>query len=168
MNNLLKFLSGLEERNIHYYLEHNRDEFIMVNVAIPGERWEIEFSSDGEIEIEIFKNSEGVFTDKKLLQEIFTINDGAEFEVKISLLDSADQNNFINKFVSEAIEANRLAVGGNPLTHGYFVSMYERGSVSEEIRLSVEGWIARQPEVSTYWVSELTEKKPNNRIHSDR
>jgi len=42
----------------------------MVNVAIPGERWEVEFSQSGEIEIEIFKNSKGVFTDEKLLQKL--------------------------------------------------------------------------------------------------
>ncbi|MEE9494700.1 MAG: hypothetical protein V3W04_15175 [Gammaproteobacteria bacterium] len=78
MSKLLKFLHELEKRNIHYRLEHNRDEFIMVNVAIPGERWEVEFSADEEVEIEIFKNSEGVFTDEDLLQEIFAINDGTE------------------------------------------------------------------------------------------
>jgi len=38
MDELLRFLSLLEERDLHYYLEHNRDEFIMVHVAIPGER----------------------------------------------------------------------------------------------------------------------------------
>ncbi len=70
MKKLLQFLTSLEKRNIHYQLEHNRDEFIMVNVAIPGERWEVEFSLDGEIEIEIFKNSKGVFTDEKLLRKL--------------------------------------------------------------------------------------------------
>ena len=70
MKKLLQFLTNLEKRNIHYQIEHNRDEFIMVNVAIPGERWEVEFSQSGEIEIEIFKNSKGVFTDEKLLQKL--------------------------------------------------------------------------------------------------
>lgn len=163
MKDLLKFLSRLEERGIHYHLEHNRDDFIMVCIAIPGERWEVEFSSDGEVEIEIFKNSEGVFTDKRLLQDIFTINDGMEFEVKISLRDSADSNDFIERFLSEAIEPNGLAVGGNPLADGCYVSMYHRGSVSEKIRMTVENWIAQQPDVESYWVGELTENNPNNR-----
>ena len=39
MNKLLTFLTDLEKRKIHYNLEHNRDDFIMVNVAVPGERW---------------------------------------------------------------------------------------------------------------------------------
>ena len=70
MDKLLTFLNDLEKRNIHYQLEHNRDDFIMVNVAIPGERWEVEFSSDGDVEIEIFKNSSGVFTEESLLQKL--------------------------------------------------------------------------------------------------
>lgn len=156
MNKLLNFLSELEERNIHYRLEHNRDEFIMVNVVIPGERWEVEFSADGNVEIEIFKNSEGVFTDDRLLKEIFTVSNGAEFEVKITLSDSTDENDFMDKFVLEAIEANGLAVGGNPLSDGCFISCYDRGSVSKEIRLSVINWIEQQAEVLNYWAGELT------------
>lgn len=119
----------------------------------------MEFSSHGGVEIEIFKNSEGVFTDKKLLRKIFTISDGVEFEVKITLFDSVKENYFIDKFVSEAIEANNLTVGGNPLTDGCYVSLYERGSVSEKARQIVEEWIQKQPEVSSFWVSELIEHK---------
>jgi hypothetical protein len=70
MKKLLQFLTDLEKRNIHYQIEHNRDEFIMVNVAIPGERWEVEFSLKGEVEIEIFTNSKGVFTEEKLLKKL--------------------------------------------------------------------------------------------------
>jgi len=70
MKKLLKFLTDLEKRKIHYQLEHNRDKFVMVYVAIPGERWEVEFSADGEVEIEIFTNSKGVFTEEKMLQKL--------------------------------------------------------------------------------------------------
>jgi hypothetical protein len=75
MNKLLTFLNNLEKRNIHYNLEHNRDDFIMVNVAVPGERWEVEFSKDGKVEIEIFKNSTGVLDDENLLEKL--LNYGA-------------------------------------------------------------------------------------------
>lgn len=167
MKDLLEFLSLLEDKKIHYHLEHNRDDFMMVCVAIPGERWEVEFSSDGEIEIEIFNNSEGVFTDKGLLQEIFTINDGMEFEVKISLHDSSNINEFMDRFVSEAIEANGLAIGGNPLTDGCYISMYSRGSVSEEIRIAVKNWIERQSDVESYWIGELIGCTSNNCIDSE-
>jgi hypothetical protein len=70
---LLKFLIELEKRDIHYTLEHNRDEFIMVHVSVPGERWEVEFSDDEKIEIEVFKNSEGVLTDEKLLENLLEL-----------------------------------------------------------------------------------------------
>ena len=70
MNKLLTFLNNLEKRNIHYNLEHNRDDFIMVSVAVPEERWEVEFSEDGKIEIEIFKNSTGVLDDENLLEKL--------------------------------------------------------------------------------------------------
>jgi hypothetical protein len=70
MNKLLIFLNDLEKRDIHYNLEHNREDFIMVNVAIPGERWEVEFSEDGKVEIEIFKNSKGVLDDENLLEKL--------------------------------------------------------------------------------------------------
>ncbi len=73
MKKLLKFLTDLEEKKIHYNLEHNRDGFIMVNVAIPGERWEIEFSENGKVEIEIFKNSAGILEDESLLEKLLII-----------------------------------------------------------------------------------------------
>ncbi len=74
MKRLLAFLCALEERNISYRLEHNRDDFIMVLVAVPGERWEIEFPASGDVEIEIFKSSGGVMTDESLLEQLLTGN----------------------------------------------------------------------------------------------
>ena len=53
-SSLVTFLSQLEQKQIHYSLGHNREESIMVFVATPGERWEIEFLSDGAIEVEKF------------------------------------------------------------------------------------------------------------------
>jgi hypothetical protein len=50
---LLGFLDRLEESKLHYRLAHVRDS-IMVEIAVPGERWEIEFFDSGEIEIERF------------------------------------------------------------------------------------------------------------------
>lgn len=43
----------LDNRNIYYKLNKVRDS-IMVEVAVPGQRWEIEFMSNGSIEIEKF------------------------------------------------------------------------------------------------------------------
>jgi len=57
---LLEFLGQLSQAGLSYKLEHNRDEAIMVLVAVPGARWEIEFFADGSIEVEIFESSGGV------------------------------------------------------------------------------------------------------------
>ena len=46
-NSLTTFLNELEQESISYTLAHNRDESMMVFIAMPGERWEIEFLSDG-------------------------------------------------------------------------------------------------------------------------
>jgi hypothetical protein len=70
MDALLNFISRLEESNIYYTLEHNRDETIVVVVTVPGERWEVEFYSDGNVEIEIFK-SQGEIKDKKEIERLF-------------------------------------------------------------------------------------------------
>jgi len=50
---LLRFLDQLELAKIAYRLERIRDS-IMVVVAVPGERWEVEFFDDGQVEIERF------------------------------------------------------------------------------------------------------------------
>ena len=53
LKNLIKFLDDLDNKNIYYKLNHIRNS-ILVEVAIPGERWEVEFLDDGSIEIEKF------------------------------------------------------------------------------------------------------------------
>src|SRR4051812_34302925 len=65
MSRLLRLLDRLEQAKIAYRLEHVRDS-IMIVAAVPGERWEIEFLEDGEIEIERFTSS-GVTDDQDLL-----------------------------------------------------------------------------------------------------
>ena len=71
MKKLLHFLQKLEQHKIHYTLEHNRDDFIMILVTVPGERWEVEFDEDGNVEIEVFKNATGVHSDEDLLNTLF-------------------------------------------------------------------------------------------------
>ena len=68
--NLTNFLNRLEQKSISYTLAHHRDDSIMVFVAIPGERWEIEFLGDGSIEIEKF-TSNGEIYGKDILNELF-------------------------------------------------------------------------------------------------
>ena len=67
--NLTTFLDKLEQKAISYTLAHNRDESIMVLVAIPAERWEIEFLGDGSVEIEKFTRN-GEIYGKDILNEL--------------------------------------------------------------------------------------------------
>lgn len=66
MHKLLTFLARLEQAHLAYRLEHIRDS-IMVEVAVPGERWEVEYFEDGHIEIERFISSGEISNDEGLL-----------------------------------------------------------------------------------------------------
>lgn len=54
LKRLLEFLNQLQASRIYYRLEHVRPDTIMVLVTVPGERWEVEFLADDDIQIEIF------------------------------------------------------------------------------------------------------------------
>lgn len=70
---LLDFLDRLEQHGISYRLEHNRSEAIMVLIAVPGERWEVEFMDDGGVEVERFLSS-GTITGEETLDSLFTVH----------------------------------------------------------------------------------------------
>ena len=73
---LISFLTDLENREISYTLAHNRDEAIMVNVAAPGERWEVEFVDDGSVEVERFV-SDGQISGDETLSQLFARYSGS-------------------------------------------------------------------------------------------
>lgn len=66
----VSLLQNLEQQGISYTLAHHRDEAMMVTVAVPGERWEVEFLSDGSVEIEKF-TSNGDIATEEALDELF-------------------------------------------------------------------------------------------------
>lgn len=66
---LLDFLKNLEDNEIYYRLNKVRDG-IMVEIAVPGQRWEVEFMRDGEIQVEKFLTS-GEILDERALEELF-------------------------------------------------------------------------------------------------
>ncbi|KRE31596.1 hypothetical protein [Paenibacillus sp. Soil522] len=70
LRELITFLNKLEDNNIFYKLNKVRNEAIMVEVAIPGQRWEIEFLEDGTVEVEKFIN-DGDFYNVKELESLF-------------------------------------------------------------------------------------------------
>ncbi len=68
---LLDFLNRLDAAHIHYALLHARPESVMVDIAVPGWRWEVEFMLDSSTEIERYKSVTGVEDDPALLEELF-------------------------------------------------------------------------------------------------
>lgn len=67
LEKLFRFLDDLEERNIFYKLSRVRPEALLVELAVPGERWEIEFFADGNLDVEVFRNSEGKIGGEEML-----------------------------------------------------------------------------------------------------
>jgi hypothetical protein len=65
----VEFCRELDRRNVSYELRIVRDEALMMSVAVPGERWEIEFFDDGTIELERFI-SQGVAEAPSALAEL--------------------------------------------------------------------------------------------------
>jgi hypothetical protein len=59
---LLNLLESLEADKLDYRLSHPRPETIMIEIAVPGERWEVEVFEDGHVEFERFR-SEGSIGD---------------------------------------------------------------------------------------------------------
>jgi hypothetical protein len=71
LNDFIEFLEKLEEKKISFRLNKVRENTIMVEVAVPGQRWEIEYntygkSSEGNIEIEKFISNGNIFDDSEL------------------------------------------------------------------------------------------------------
>ena len=70
LSKLTKFLDRLDDTDLHYTLSSVREGAIMVGVTIPGERWEIEFVADGDVEIEVFKG-DGEIHDYSIIEDLF-------------------------------------------------------------------------------------------------
>lgn len=66
MKEFIAFLNKLEQNNIFYKLNKVRNEAIMVEVAVPGQRWEIEFLEDGTVDIEKFVSDKDMYDEKEL------------------------------------------------------------------------------------------------------
>ena len=62
------FIRELDATKTHYTLASVREGAVMVEVAIPGERWEIEFFDDREPEIEIYRSDGTICGPEKLAE----------------------------------------------------------------------------------------------------
>jgi hypothetical protein len=71
LSELTKLLDRLDEAEIHYTLSSVSEGAIMVSIDAPGEEhWEVEFMSDGDVEIEVFK-SDGQIFDLSIIEDLF-------------------------------------------------------------------------------------------------
>lgn len=70
---LAEFLDTLDRHHTSYRLDRVR-QAVMVVVATPGYRWEVEFMDDGAIEVERFVSDGGVAGDE-LLSELLAALD---------------------------------------------------------------------------------------------
>ncbi len=70
LGDVLDVLAQLKKVNIPYRLDCMRDNALKVEVVVPGQRWDIEFFSDGEIEIEIFHSDDEISCGKGAVTEL--------------------------------------------------------------------------------------------------
>jgi hypothetical protein len=70
LGSVLEVLNRLDEAHISYDLKHTRPDSLMADITVPGWRWEVEFMSDGSLEIERFRSVAGVETDPSLLEQL--------------------------------------------------------------------------------------------------
>lgn len=54
---LIGLLNRLDDAKIHHTLRHSRYDAIMITANVPGERWEIEFLLDGDVDVEVFRSN---------------------------------------------------------------------------------------------------------------
>jgi hypothetical protein len=73
LQKLLDFLVELDGRKIYHQLARHRSDAIMVEIAVPGERWEVEFFADGHVEVEVFGPSPGITGGEEALSRLFEV-----------------------------------------------------------------------------------------------
>lgn len=69
------FLMRLDDGRIAYQLASVREGAVMVQIAVPGERWEVEFFPDRPIEVEVFR-SDGTIAGPNMIESLFSLHDG--------------------------------------------------------------------------------------------
>ncbi|MGH7201912.1 MAG: hypothetical protein ACREJB_15000 [Planctomycetaceae bacterium] len=67
---LSQLLVRLQEAKIHHTMRDTRNNAISIDVAVPGQRWEIDVLEDGSVEVETFQ-SNGTIHDESKLEELF-------------------------------------------------------------------------------------------------
>ncbi len=63
---IFTFIHELERRKTYYHIASYREDYLMFLVSVPGERWEVEFAKNGDIEVEIFRSDGQIFSESVL------------------------------------------------------------------------------------------------------
>jgi hypothetical protein len=71
---LFDFLARLDLAHLRYRLTRDREETVMVEVFVPGDRWEVEFFADGAVEVERFTSTGDIFG-PEVLQTLLDFGD---------------------------------------------------------------------------------------------
>lgn len=79
---LIHFLNKLEEKKIYYKLDKIREESILVEIVVPGQRWEVEFMEDSSIEIEKFISDRDDLYDERELDVLFRDFSDSSFQAR--------------------------------------------------------------------------------------
>lgn len=67
---LMEFLERLQDAEMEYELKHSRDDAVSVWVDAVTEKWEVDFVTDGSIDVEVF-TSDGSVLDEDSFDELF-------------------------------------------------------------------------------------------------
>jgi hypothetical protein len=70
IHDFLEVLSRLKSAHIFYRLSDHTEGAIMIEISVPGERWEIEIHEDGQIGVETFVSS-GDIKGPEAMQDLF-------------------------------------------------------------------------------------------------
>lgn len=69
MKQLCDFIDQLDKHSIHFTLKACLPRAVLVEITVPGERWEVEFNETDEVSYEVFVSRKGVETEG--LSELF-------------------------------------------------------------------------------------------------
>jgi hypothetical protein len=67
---LFELVSALERERIHFTLQRQRPDTILVTIALVGERVEVDVFEDGHMEVSRFKGNESIVGDRDLAYEL--------------------------------------------------------------------------------------------------
>jgi hypothetical protein len=76
LRKLTDFLEKLDNKGIDYTLSAAVRTSIMVIVALPGERWEVNYFDDGDIGVEVFKSDGTSYSEEKLSEILLGVRKG--------------------------------------------------------------------------------------------